>query len=71
MAGLNRHNDNKVILIQIDLTKKLIEALEKNSKVNHVIFSSSTRNQKIITRKIKIKIKSNIVNWATSNSKYY
>lgn len=73
LAGLNRHNENKVIFdTNIDLTKKLIDAIEKNSKVNHVIFSSSTQESKDNPYgKSKLKSKVLLSNWATSNSKYF
>ena len=48
LAGLNRHNDNKVIFdTNIDLTKKLIEALEKILKSTMLFFLRQLRNQKI------------------------
>jgi UDP-2-acetamido-2,6-beta-L-arabino-hexul-4-ose reductase len=47
LAAMNRHGDPQVIYdTNIDLVKKLIEALEATSSKPHVLFSSSTQEEK-------------------------
>lgn len=47
LAAVNRHNDPFIIYnTNINLTKKLVEALEKTKSRAHVIFSSSTQEEK-------------------------
>ena len=47
LAAVNRHNDPQVIYnTNIDLVKKLIESLNRNNSVAHVIFSSSTQEDR-------------------------
>lgn len=47
LAALNRHNDaNEIVKINIELVKKLIITTEKIKKFPHIIFSSSTQEEK-------------------------
>lgn len=47
LAALNRHNDLKAIYdTNIDLVKKLIRAFEKTGSIPHVLFSSSTQEER-------------------------
>ena len=47
LAALNRHNDPKVIYeTNIELTQKLVNALESSQSKAHVLFSSSTQEEK-------------------------
>ncbi len=73
LAGLNRHNDSKVIFdTNVDLTKKLIIALEKSEKIKHLIFSSSTQESRENSYgKSKRKSQELFSKWAENNSKYF
>ena len=47
LAAMNRHNDPEVLFkTNIELTEKLIGALENTKKVNHVLFSSSIQEDR-------------------------
>lgn len=47
LAAMNRHNDPKVIYdTNIALVKKLIAALEESNSKSHVVFSSSTQEER-------------------------
>jgi UDP-2-acetamido-2,6-beta-L-arabino-hexul-4-ose reductase len=47
LAAMNRHNDPQVIYdTNIELTKKLVNALESTQSKAHVVFSSSTQEEK-------------------------
>jgi len=47
LAAMNRHNDPEVLLnTNIELTNKLITALESAGTVKHVLFSSSTQEER-------------------------
>lgn len=47
LAALNRHNDQSVILdVNISLVKKLIDACEETNSIPHIIFSSSTQEER-------------------------
>ena len=47
LAGLNRHEDDNIIYqTNIDLAKKLIQACEKTNAKPHIIFSSSTQEDR-------------------------
>ena len=47
LAAMNRHNDPEVLYnTNIELTNKLIKALEKTSSVSHVLFSSSIQEER-------------------------
>ena len=47
LAAMNRHNDTKVIYnTNIDLVKKLIDACETTGSKPHILFSSSTQEER-------------------------
>jgi len=47
LAALNRHNDPEVIYnTNIDLVRRLIAALDKTGKKPHILFSSSTQEER-------------------------
>lgn len=47
LAALNRHNDeNEILKINVNLVKKLIKSTEKTGKFPHIIFSSSTQEDR-------------------------
>ena len=47
LAAMNRHNDPQVLYqTNIDLVKKLIESLEKTNSKAHILFSSSSQEEK-------------------------
>lgn len=47
LAALNRHNEEKIIFSKnIELVDKLIKALEKTKSKAHIIFSSSTQEER-------------------------
>jgi len=47
LAAMNRHNDPEVLYkTNIELTKKLINALEKTNSAKHVLFSSSIQEER-------------------------
>ncbi|MFT5824326.1 MAG: UDP-2-acetamido-2,6-beta-L-arabino-hexul-4-ose reductase [Crocinitomix sp.] len=47
LAALNRHNDPQVIYeTNIDLVQKLIKSLEQTKSKSHILFSSSTQEEK-------------------------
>ena len=47
LAAMNRHNDPEVLYnTNIELTKKLINAIKKSNSVKHVLFSSSIQEER-------------------------
>ena len=47
LAAMNRHNDPEVLYqTNINLTKKLIDACEKTNSTPHILFSSSTQEER-------------------------
>ncbi len=47
LAGLNRHHDNEIIYqTNIELTHKIISSCERTNSKLHIIFSSSTQEEK-------------------------
>ena len=47
LAALNRHNDPKVIYnTNIELVQKLIAALERTKSKAHIVFSSSSQEER-------------------------
>jgi UDP-2-acetamido-2,6-beta-L-arabino-hexul-4-ose reductase len=69
LAGMNRHPDPMVIYnTNILLTSSLIDALEKNGSRPHVIFSSSTQEERDnLYGKSKKEGREMLVNWAEKN----
>jgi UDP-2-acetamido-2,6-beta-L-arabino-hexul-4-ose reductase len=73
LAAKNRHNNPDVIYdTNLQLVQKLITALEKTTSKAHVLFSSSTQEEKNNPYgKSKKEGRSLIINWAkTSNAKF-
>ena len=66
LAALNRHNDADVIYkTNISLVQKLINALEVTKSVPHIIFSSSTQEEKAnVYGKSKLEGRELLENWA-------
>lgn len=69
LAALNRHNDAQVIYdTNVDLVQKLIKALEVTGSKAHVLFSSSTQEERDnLYGKSKKEGRELMVNWAEKN----
>lgn len=69
LAAMNRHNDPQVIYdTNIDLVKKLIEAFEATSSTPHVLFSSSTQEERDnLYGKSKKEGRELLIQWAQRN----
>jgi UDP-2-acetamido-2,6-beta-L-arabino-hexul-4-ose reductase len=70
LAAMNRHGDPQVIYdTNIDLVKKLIEALEATSSKPHVLFSSSTQEERDnLYGKSKKEGRELLIQWAEKNN---
>lgn len=70
LAAMNRHGDPQVIYdTNIDLVKKLIEALEETISTPHVLFSSSTQEERDnLYGKSKKDGRELLVQWAVKNN---
>ncbi|MFK5982667.1 MAG: NAD-dependent epimerase/dehydratase family protein [Flavobacteriaceae bacterium] len=70
LAALNRHNDPQVIYdTNIDLVNKLIEACETTNSTPHILFSSSTQEEKENDYgKSKLAGRKLLEAWATKNN---
>jgi UDP-2-acetamido-2,6-beta-L-arabino-hexul-4-ose reductase len=70
LAAMNRHNDPEVIYqTNIGLVKQLINAMEKTNSVPHVLFSSSTQEERDnLYGKSKREGRKIFEQWATSNN---
>ena len=68
LAAMNRHNDPQVIYeINISLVQKLIQALLETKSKAHVLFSSSTQEEKDnLYGKSKKEGRQLMINWATN-----
>jgi UDP-2-acetamido-2,6-beta-L-arabino-hexul-4-ose reductase len=66
LAGMNRHNDSQVIYdTNVGLACKLVDALEATNSKAHVIFSSSTQEEKDnLYGKSKKAARELLANWA-------
>lgn len=69
LAAMNRHGDPQVIYdTNINLVKKLIEALEVTSSTPHVLFSSSTQEERDnLYGKSKKEGRELLIQWAEKN----
>jgi len=69
LAAMNRHNDANIIYnTNIELVQKLIASLERTNSTPHVLFSSSTQEEKDnLYGKSKKEGRELFVNWATKN----
>ena len=67
LAAMNRHNDANIIYnTNIELVQKLIASLERTNSTPHVLFSSSTQEEKDnLYGKSKKEGRELFVNWAT------
>ena len=73
LAALNRHNDPQVIYdVNIDLVNKLLTALELTNSTRHVLFSSSSQEERDnLYGKSKKEGRELLAQWAKiSNSKF-
>lgn len=70
LAALNRHNDPEVIYAtNTGLVQKLVQSLERTHTKPHIIFSSSSQEEKEnLYGKSKKEGRELLVNWATSNN---
>ncbi len=69
LAAMNRHEDQNIIYkTNIELVSKLISACEKRSVTPHILFSSSTQEEKDnLYGKSKKEGKEKLMAWADSN----
>ncbi len=69
LAALNRHNDPQIIYdTNIELVKKLISALENTGSKPHILFSSSTQEERDnIFGKSKREGREMLAQWAERN----
>ena len=69
LAAMNRHNNANVIYdTNVDLVTKLIASLERTSSKAHVLFSSSTQEERDnLYGKSKKEGRELFVNWAKKN----
>lgn len=69
LAAMNRHKDPQIIYeTNIDLTKKLISAIESTNAKPHILFSSSTQeNMDNLYGKSKLEGRRLIEEWALNN----
>ena len=69
LSGMNRHSDPEVIYaVNIDLTKKLIVSLKRMNSSAHVIFSSSTQEDRDnLYAKSKKEARNLLIDWANSS----
>ena len=69
LAAMNRHNDANVIYnTNVELVTKLIASLERTSSKAHVLFSSSTQEERDnLYGKSKKEGRELLVNWAIKN----
>ena len=70
LAAMNRHNDaNTIYNTNIELVKKLVESLERTNSKPHVLFSSSTQEEKDnLYGKSKKEGRELLINWAVKNN---
>jgi UDP-2-acetamido-2,6-beta-L-arabino-hexul-4-ose reductase len=73
LAALNRHNDPEVIYqTNIDLVRKLLNACDNKSVKPHILFSSSTQEEKDnLYGRSKKEGRSLFENWAAVNKSYF
>ena len=69
LAGINRHkNEDELYKLNIELTKKLIDALQKTNSNPHIIFASSTQEELDNSYGLsKKKSRELLSNWAKNN----
>jgi UDP-2-acetamido-2,6-beta-L-arabino-hexul-4-ose reductase len=69
LAAMNRHNDPQVIYdINVGLAQKLVKSLEATSSKAHVIFSSSTQEERDnLYGKSKKEARQLLANWAKTS----
>jgi len=73
LAAMNRHNDSEVIYnTNISLVKKLIEACESTNSIPHILFSSSTQEERDnLYGKSKKEGRQLFENWAKKNDAHF